>query len=93
MIGVTDRAKKELKKILTDKADNPQAVLRLIAREQGELGLGIDIQTPEDQVMEHEGSKVLVVADNLAKSLKGVTIDVEDTPQGRQLVIVKNKKS
>ena len=93
MIGVTERAKKELKKILDGKSDNPQAVLRLVAREQGELGLGIDIQIPGDQVMEHEGSKVLVVADDLAKSLKGVTIDVEDTPQGNQLVIVKNKKS
>ena len=87
MIGVTESARQELKRILSAKVDMPQARLRLTARGQGQLGLGIDIEMPGDEVVEHEGSKVLIVEHRLATSLEGVTLDVEDTPQGLQLVI------
>ena len=87
MIGVTERAKEILKAILSDHVDNSQASLRLIPDSEGQLGLGIDIEQPEDQVVEHEGSKVLVVEKGLADTLKGVTIDAEDTPEGPELVI------
>ena len=87
MIRVTERAIEELKRILSEKVDMPQARLRLIARGQGKLGLGIDIEMPGDQVVEHEGSRVLLVEDSLANSIEGVTLDVEDTAKGSQLVI------
>ena len=91
MIGVTERAKQELKRILTENVDNPQAVLRLVTGEEGQLGLGIDVETKNDQVVEHEGSKVLIVENGLATSLKGITLDVEDTTEGAKLVIVKDQ--
>ena len=87
MIDVTVCARQELKKILSSKVDNSYAFLRLIARGQGRLGLGIDIESPGDEVVEYEGSGLLLVEHELAESLKGVTIDVDDTPDGTQLVI------
>ena len=89
MIGVTERAKQELKRILSDNVDDPQAVLRLTATSEGKLGLGIDVESPGDEVVEHEGSKVLVVEEGLASSLQGLTLDVEDTAEGPQLAIFK----
>ncbi|MBA7530585.1 hypothetical protein ES705_22793 [subsurface metagenome] len=87
MIDVTERARQELKRILSRKVDMPQARLRLIANDHGGLGLGIDIEAPGDQVVECEGSKVLIVEPRLAANLKGVTLDVDDNSEGAELVI------
>ena len=40
-----------------------------------------------DQVVEHEGTNVLVVEEKLATSLEGVTLDTQDTPEGPKLVV------
>ncbi len=87
MIDVTDRAKQELLKLLFDKVDMPQARLRLTSGDQGQLGLGIDIEMPGDEILEYEGSRLLVIEQNLAASLSGIVLDVDDTPGGPQLVI------
>jgi Fe-S cluster assembly iron-binding protein IscA len=88
LIRVTERAKAELKAILVSNVDNTQACLRLRYNQQEQLGLGIDIELPGDRLVEYEGSKLLVVEQELADSLKNVYIDVEDTDEGKQLVIV-----
>lgn len=90
MIGVTERAKKELKKILTDNVDHPEACLRLRTNDEGSLGLGIDIEKPDDKSVEYRGSSLLVVEPDLADSLEGITIDVEDSDEGSQLVVMQN---
>ena len=41
-----------------------------------------------DKVVEYQGSALLVVEPELADSLKNVAIDVEDSDDGNQLVIV-----
>lgn len=87
MIDVTESAKKELKRLLTSSVDWPGARLRLVDRGQGRLGLGIDIEAPDDQVVEYEGTKLLIVESGLASNLKCVTLDVDDTPEGVELVI------
>jgi Fe-S cluster assembly iron-binding protein IscA len=87
MINVTEGARQELSRILLSTVDMPQARLRLFPREQGELGLGIDIEMPGDELVEHEGSAVLVVEKSLASNLQGVTLDVDTTPDGAELVI------
>ena len=87
MIGVTERARQELKRILTANTDKPEACLRLTANDQGQLGLAIDVERQGDQAVEHEDSKVLLVEKDLADTLQGITIDVEDTPEGAKLVI------
>ena len=87
MLTITESARQELKKILTSSVDNSYALLRLMDRGQGRLGLGIDIELPGDEVIEHEGSALLLVEHKLATSLKGVTIDTDDTTEGTQIVI------
>jgi len=87
MIGVTEGARQELKRILTANTDEPEACLRLTANDQGQLGLAIDVERQDDQVVEHEDSKVLLVEKGLADALQGITIDVEDTLEGTRLVV------
>jgi len=87
MVNVTDNARQELKKILLDNVDMPQARLRLVNRDEGELGLGIDIEMPGDELIEYQGMPILVVERDLADNLEGVTIDVDNTPEGAELVI------
>ena len=88
MINVTERAKRELKRLLFQNVDLSQARLRIMDRGQGIIGLGIDIEAPGDQVIEYEGTKVLVIEPKLANNLQGVTIDVDETPEGPELVIL-----
>lgn len=87
MIDITERARQELKRILSSNVDNSYALLRLIDRGQGCLGLGIDIESPGDEVIEYEGSRLLLVGHELAHSLKGITIDIDNTDEGSQLII------
>ena len=87
MILVTDRAKKLLRNILVSNVDNHFAYLRLTAPAKGQLGIGIDIEQPGDDAIEYEGCKLLLVDPSLATTLKGVTLDVDDTPEGPELVI------
>ena len=87
MINITERAKKVLKKILISHVDLPQGRLRLMDRGQGKLGLGIDVETLDDELVKYDGSTVLVIERRLAANLKGVTLDVEDCTKGSELVI------
>lgn len=88
MIEITEPAKEELKKLLNTKVDWPGARLRIMDRGEGRLGLGIDIQSPDDEVIEHEGSVLVIVEKGLAGRLQKVTLDAEDTGSGRSLVII-----
>lgn len=88
MINITRRAKKALKRILTAHVDLPEGRLRLMDRGQGNLGLGIDIEMPGDKLVQYGGSTVLVIERGLVTNLKGVTLDVEDSVKGSELVIL-----
>jgi Fe-S cluster assembly iron-binding protein IscA len=88
MIKVTEQAKQELKRLLTSSVDWPGARLRLLDRGQGRLGLGIDIEAADDQVVEYEGMKLLVVEPGLVSNPKQITLDVDATPDGVELVII-----
>jgi Fe-S cluster assembly iron-binding protein IscA len=92
MIGVTERAKAELKNILDAHVDYPLACLRLTANEQGSIGLTIDIEMPDDAVIEYQGTKLLVIKQEMADQLENIAIDIEDTEEGSQLVIIDKKE-
>jgi Fe-S cluster assembly iron-binding protein IscA len=85
MLAVTERAKQELKKILATHVDYPMAGLRLRRFESDRFALSIDVEEPGDQVVKHEGVKVLLVEKELASALQGTIIDIEDTPEGPRL--------
>ena len=93
MINVSERAKYELKKLLTKYTDMPQGRLRLMDRVHGRLGLDLDIEIANDEQVEYDGSPVMVVERELAESLKGVILDIEDSSEGSKLVIVHSHKS
>ena len=59
MIYVTEKAKQELKSLLDKKVSWPGARLRLLDKGQGKLGLGIDIERPDDVVLEYEDTKLM----------------------------------
>jgi len=87
VIDVTEQAKVELKKLLGTSVDWPGARLRLMDRGQGRLGLGIDIESEDDQVVEYEGTGLLIVEGGLASRLERLTIDVNTKAEGIELVI------
>ena len=88
MIEITEHAKQELNRLLIAKVDWPGALLRLIDRGKGKLGLGIDIQKPGDLMIEYDGKRLILVESELATSLADITLDVDDTPDGPELVII-----
>ena len=92
MIDITEHAKEELNRLLIAKVDWPGALLRLLDRGKGKLGLGIDIQKPGDEVIEYEGKRLLLVEATLAASLEDITLDVDNTPDGTELVIIEKAK-
>ncbi|MBN1375785.1 MAG: hypothetical protein JXA01_06495 [Dehalococcoidia bacterium] len=87
MINITDDAKKELKKMLSENAPDPSVLLRLAANEQGQLGLVMDKQMEGDSVLEYEGTKLMVIEDQLAVHLEGISLEVENTPEGPSLML------
>jgi Fe-S cluster assembly iron-binding protein IscA len=89
MLAVTESAKGLLKEILTAHSDDPEMGVRLVLDPQKKLGLVLGKEEPGDQVVEHQGSKVLLVASDLAPALEEVTLDVEDTDDGPKLVVQK----
>jgi hypothetical protein len=62
--------------------------LRLNVDEHGQFGLGIDVEMPGDTIIKYEGSTLLAVDGDLAESLSHIHLEVEDTDEGSQLVVV-----
>lgn len=88
MITVTERAKQTLKKALaTTGVDDPGIGLRLTPIAKGEFQLVLDGEKEGDLVVEHEGSKVLLVGEQISRALEGKTIDRDESVKGPRLVI------
>ena len=87
MIEVSDGAKAQLKNMLAENSADKDAILRLTASDEGQLGLIMDKEMPGDQVVEHEGAKVLLVEEHLASHLSSVSMEVEETPEGPMLTL------
>jgi Fe-S cluster assembly iron-binding protein IscA len=89
MLTVTESAKQLLKEMGRAHSGNPEACLRLSVDSGGQFGLTLDSESEGDQVVDHEGAKILVVTPGLATALEGNTLDVQDTAEGPKLVISK----
>ncbi|MFC2058216.1 hypothetical protein ACFLTS_01035 [Chloroflexota bacterium] len=88
MVKITDPAKDELKNILSlQNSADPEICLRLIQTAPGQFDLTADKEKEDDQVIEHQGSKMLLVGKELADILDGLTIDCEDSPEGPSLIM------
>jgi len=78
MIVVTERAREQLRKVLSGKADDPQTSIRLVATGSEKFSLGMDLKEPDDHVVKHESATVLLLAHDLAAKLEGRTLAFED---------------
>ena len=91
MVTVTERAREELGSILAAASiAGPEVGLRLTTTAPGQFNLTTDTEREADRVVEHEGSKVLLVGTELTEFLEGVTIDCQDSPEGPHLVMMKD---
>ena len=92
MVAVTDIAKQTLKDILSTNTDDPEVAIRLTFNPPGEFGIVLDKEAEGDQVVEHEGTKTLLVAPEVATMVEGITLDVKDTAEGPRLVMSKEQR-
>jgi Fe-S cluster assembly iron-binding protein IscA len=88
MLTVTEGAKQHLKMVLLAGTDDPDLGIRLTVNASGEYGVALDREAPGDHVVEHEGSKVLLMGHELAEQLGELTLDTHDTPEGAKLRLV-----
>lgn len=87
MISVTEHAKKVLKSILIDMEADPDDGLRLLPSSKVGFVLTLDSPLPDDQVVEYEGSKVLLIGIEYFRFLNGKTVDCEETEDGEVLLV------
>ena len=89
MLTVTDSAKEHLKETLLGNTDDPEIGIRIRLGPGRQFGLVLDREAEGDQIVEHDGLKVLLVGQELATIVELVTLDVQDTPDGPKLIVVK----
>ena len=101
MIGITASAMDELKAIkekgkvscidefkeVAYGADESDIALRLVPTQTGHLALILDIYRKGDNVVEHDGAKVLLIDAELIDVVDGLRFDCVETPEGRHLEI------
>ena len=63
--------------------------LRLEFRSPQNFGLALDRQVEGDQVREYEGSKVLLIGEDVADLADKLILSVEDAAEGPKLVVLK----
>ena len=94
MVNVTLGAKQEL---LRRKADQPpesrHLTLRIVPGRLDEPVLLPDIRRVEDEVVEHLGTPVLLVARDMARIIGEMVIDCRPDLQGTRLVLQGNRGS
>lgn len=90
MLTVTESAKGLLREILNSNSDDPEMGLRLVLGPEKQMKMVLGEVEPGDQVVEYQGTKVLLVASELAPLFEEITLDVEDTADGPKLVVQKD---
>lgn len=90
MLTVTQDARQVLKEILANQSKDPEVGMRLVVQPQDkQFALLLDTEGQDDQLVEHEGSKVLLVAPNIAPLVEDMTLDVEKSEAGLNLTMKK----
>lgn len=88
MIYVTDEALEALARLReANEAGEGEAIL-LYLEEDGSLGLALAELEEGDNVIEQDGQVVVIVADDLAEALDGLTLHVEPSGDEFEFVVV-----
>ena len=86
-LSVTESATAVLRDMLDKMERRPGQALRLVADSEGSFTLSLDTERRGDEVVSHEGTPVLLIETPIPESLLGSTLDVNETPQGAQIVL------
>ena len=86
MIAVTEVARLELKSMLETSADDPEVCFRLELDSNGKLSLAMDKEHEGDEIVEHDGVKIMLVDTEISRALDGIVIEARDCEEGRNLV-------
>ncbi len=86
-LAVTTRASAALAQVLDSTQHDPQEILRLVQDPEGNLGLALDTQKDGDQVVEYGGNMTLVIEPAISDRLEGVTLDIQESPQGEMFTL------
>ena len=87
VITITERAKEELREVLTAAEAESNEGLRLLPTSEGVFELMLDTEMSGDLVIEYEGYKVLLIGLEYFKWLNGKTLDCSDTEVGAVLFV------
>ncbi len=87
MINATKKATSELRRVLESLEGVTEQLLRLAPDPQGNFVLTVDIEREDDESVDDEGTKILVVDSDTSILLDGAVIDLVDTPEGPQLTL------
>jgi Fe-S cluster assembly iron-binding protein IscA len=88
-LTLTTKAIEKLEADLERKRTNPNEVFRLMAGPSGGFGMRLDEPTPDDVVLRHQGTPLLVVASGLAERLADAALDVGQAADEPEWVLVR----
>jgi len=86
VVNVTERAASMLKEIQSEQEEGSDQVLRIV-KQDDDYELTYDTARMDDQVVENEGAKVLLIGADVAEDLEGAVIDCQDTPEGPRFTL------
>ena len=87
MVRVNDSARVQLRKMVVNSSSGRgERVMRLKIVDDSRLVLAVGKERDGDEVIEHKGTKILAVSEDLTETLDGVVIDYKDTRKGPKLV-------
>lgn len=76
MINITEEAKARLYSLLGRRGGS-EVSLRLVVTPMRRIGLVLDKQSSKDEVIEHNGIRVLLIGEEVMSYLSGVTLDTK----------------
>jgi Fe-S cluster assembly iron-binding protein IscA len=88
MLYVTDQALAALSAVREDSEANEDESILLYLEEDGSLGLALAEIEEGDNVIEQDGQVVVIVAEDLAQALDGMTLDVIVSEGGDEIEFV-----
>jgi Fe-S cluster assembly iron-binding protein IscA len=88
MLYVTDRALTALSAMRAASDAQEGETILLYLEEDGSLGLALAELEEGDNVIEQDGQVVVIVAEDLAQALDGMTLDVEVSENGEEVEFV-----
>ena len=87
MLTVTERATAYLRERLSDKREGLPQALRIVRTGDGGYDLTMDDPRADDQVFEQDGAAYLLVDPEVAESLEGAVVDVQESAHGPRITL------